>query len=227
MKLTGIRAVLLDFDGTVARTEIDFGEMRARVRRLAERAGVPREGLGGRWVLEMVEEARESLGGWTPAAQRFAESADAAILSVEMEAAARAQLFPRVDDALSRLRRSGIRIGIVTRNCRQGVQHIRDRHDFPCDVVLTRDDVPNVKPHQDHLLAALRELGCAADEAIMVGDHISDMMAGRNAGLTPVGVLTSGADPQELEQAGAALVLHSAAALPDHIEMPHDGQGLP
>ncbi len=222
MKLTGIRAVLLDFDGTVARTEIDFDEMRARVRRAAEGAGVPTERLDGRWVLEMVAEARECLGGSTPAAQRFAESADAAILGVEMEAAARAQLFPGVHETLCELHRSGIKIGIVTRNCRQGVQRIRDKHDFPCDVILTRDDVPNVKPHQDHLLAALRELGCATDEAIMVGDHISDMMAGRNAGLTAVGVLTSGADPRELEHAGAALVLDSAATLSDHIEMPLD-----
>jgi len=216
-KLTGVRAVLLDFDGTVARTRIDFEEMRVRVRGVAESAGVPGELLDGRWVLEMVELAREHLGQSTAAAQCFTEGADAAILDIELTAAAGAELFPGVARALAELQRRGIKVGIVTRNCAECVRRIRARHHFPCNVILTRDDVPNVKPHQNHLLAALRELGCATDEAIMVGDHISDMMSGKNAGLTTVGVLTSGADRRELAQAGADLVLDSAARLPAHI----------
>jgi len=212
--------VLLDFDGTVARTEIDFSGMRACIRRLAEAEGVPPELLDRGWVLEMVDAAREYLGSCTPAGQRFADAADAAILHIELQAAARAQLFPGVVRALGELQRRGIKIGIVTRNCRECVALIRAKHDFPCDVILTRDDVRNVKPHRDHLLAALRALGRCSDEAIMVGDHVSDMMSGKSAALTTVGVLTSGAERRELQQAGADLILDSAADLPIHIQPP-------
>ncbi|MGD8239829.1 MAG: HAD family hydrolase [Armatimonadota bacterium] len=217
MNLRHIRAVLLDFDGTVARTEIDFGAMRGDVRRLAESEGVPPELLDGRWVLEMVAAGREHLGDSTPTARRFAAAAAAAILAIELEAADRARLFPGVAEGLVELERRGIKVGIVTRNCRQCVRRVRARHSFACDAILTRDEVPNVKPHRDHLLAALRELGCSADEAVMVGDHVSDIISGRNAGLTTIGVLTSGSDPGELEQAGADLILESAALLPAHI----------
>jgi phosphoglycolate phosphatase len=88
------------------------------------------------------------------------------------------------------LREEGVRIGIVTRNCRAAVGRILERNALPHDVLLTRDDVELVKPDPEHLLAALRALEVEPHHTLMVGDHPMDVRAGRLAGTRTVAVLT-------------------------------------
>src|SRR5208282_1527700 len=66
---------------------------------------------------------------------------------------------------------------------RTAVRMLLKRIPLPHDVLLTRDDVPRTKPDPAHLLAALEQLGVAREEAIMVGDHHMDIVAGRAAGM--------------------------------------------
>lgn len=56
------------------------------------------------------------------------------------------------------------------------------------DVVVAADDVANPKPHQDHLLAALKSLKVKPEQAFMVGDSDIDILAGKNAKVKTVGV---------------------------------------
>jgi phosphoglycolate phosphatase len=217
-KLHDIRAALFDFDGTIAETRIDFGRMRRDVLALAEGAGVPREQLDGRYVLELIEAATLSLGGDTPAAEGFAREAHHLILDIELQAADRGRLFPGAAEALQALRDRGIRTAIVTRNCAESVARIRARHPFCCDVILTRDDVPRVKPDPLHLQAALEALGVGADHAVMVGDHPMDVATAKAVGLASIGVLTAGTTREAFLAAGADLVAASVADVSSLIE---------
>ncbi|PKN60027.1 MAG: haloacid dehalogenase, partial [Deltaproteobacteria bacterium HGW-Deltaproteobacteria-11] len=67
-----------------------------------------------------------------------------------------------------------------------------------------------VKPHPGHLLMMLEKLGVAAGQAAMVGDHPMDMKIGKDACVCTIGVLTGYSRREELEQAGADLVLDAA-----------------
>jgi phosphoglycolate phosphatase len=49
--------------------------------------------------------------------------------------------------------------------------------------------VARVKPDPEHLLAAAAALGVAPERALMVGDHVMDVRAGRAAGMGTVGLL--------------------------------------
>lgn len=217
-KLRDIRAALFDFDGTIAETRIDFGHMRTAVRWLAEEAGVAPERLDGRYVLEMVEAAAEALGPDAPAGREFVRRAHEAILEIELRAADSARLFPGAAETLAQLQKRGIRTAIVTRNCAASVSRIRARHQFVCDVVLTRDDVPRVKPDPDHLRAALIALDAANGPGVMVGDHPMDVMTAKKVGLASIGVLTSGSSPEDFALAGADLIAPSVADVPSLIE---------
>jgi phosphoglycolate phosphatase len=62
--------------------------------------------------------------------------------------------------------------------------------------LLTREDVDAVKPDPSHLLAALQAVGVGPSEALMVGDHPSDMLTARRAG-TFSGAVASGGTPME------------------------------
>ena len=77
------------------------------------------------------------------------------------------------------------------------------RHPLACDVRLTRDDVELVKPDPSHLLAALAQLGVAPEQAVMVGDHRSDVECALAAGSRGVGVYTTGATAEHFADLGA------------------------
>ena len=73
------------------------------------------------------------------------------------------------------------------------------------------------KPHPSMLEAALRETGCEAHQAVMIGDTSYDMEMARNAGITGLGVSWGYHPPGALFEAGAAEVVEEAGALPGAI----------
>lgn len=197
------KAVIFDFDGTLAETNIDFGEMRRRIYALIQRWSLWEEDMGeNRYVLEVIEAARAKLSdGMRQSA--FAAEAAQVLVDVEMETCAHAAPYAGVPEALERLRREGLQLGIVTRNCRACVEHLLERYALPHDVLLTRDDVELVKPHPAHLLAALETLQVAPAQAIMVGDHRSDIECGVAAGCLAVGVHLTGTTADMFAALGA------------------------
>jgi 2-phosphoglycolate phosphatase len=53
-----------------------------------------------------------------------------------------------------------------------------------CAVAVSADTLPLRKPHPEPLWYACEQIGVAAKECLYVGDHIRDIEAGRNAGMT-------------------------------------------
>lgn len=211
--LREIRAVIFDFDGTLAETKIDFALMRARAVEHVRAWGLWEDGMDeGRWVLELVARAADRLAGDPHRRGQYLAEAARVIEDVEMLTCPHAEPFPGVVEGLEHLRANGFGIGIVTRNCRRGVEAVLSRRRLPHDVLLTRDDVERVKPDPAHPLAALDALGVAPSEALMVGDHRTDIECGRAAGAVTCGVLTGRTPREELVAAGADFVVADVAA---------------
>lgn len=205
-----VRAVVFDFDGTLAETNIDFALMRQRVLEVAARWGLTDHLDERRYILEIVDDALEMLPG-TGDRECFFEEAAKAMSDVELISTSVASPFPRVPEMLERLRECGVRVGIITRNCRLGVESVFSRHPLSHEVLLTRDDVERVKPDPAHLHEALEVLGVAPSEALMVGDHITDIEVGHAARTWTAGVLTAKTTREEFVEMGAHLILESAA----------------
>ncbi|MFN2612416.1 MAG: HAD family hydrolase [Solirubrobacterales bacterium] len=75
----------------------------------------------------------------------------------------------------------------------------------------TSDDVEETKPEPELIEAALEKVG--ARDAVMIGDTVWDCEAAGRAGLPTITVLSGGFSRDELEGAGAAMVLDSVADL--------------
>ncbi|MFI0848640.1 phosphoglycolate phosphatase [Mesorhizobium sp. IMUNJ 23232] len=75
------------------------------------------------------------------------------------------------------------------------------------------DAVTAKKPAPDALLLALERLGVGPQDALMVGDSISDVRAARAAGM-PVALIRGGYTETPVEQLGADLVCGSLFDLP-------------
>lgn len=180
-----IRAVVFDFDGTLAVQTLDFGVMRERavaaLSRFAPVAAVATEPM-----MEELDRVCASLDAATAAKARQATMD--AIVEVELEAARHSRLFVPVRPMLAALRRRDIACGVITRNIWPAIRMVFpdvDEH-FAC--VLTRDDVEQVKPHPAHLQKALDIIGCEAGQALMVGDHPMDIQVGKRVGTLTAGV---------------------------------------
>lgn len=206
-----IDVVVLDVDGTVATCPIDFSAMREQVARIASRHGFDVASLGVRGVIEQIDQAAALLGA---NGQSFREEAEGAVEAIELAAAGDARLLPGAAEALAELRRSGLAVALITRNCRGAAAVVlRDLGEY--DALLTRDDVPRIKPDPDHVHRSLAALGRSPDRAAMVGDHDFDMQAGRAAGVQLcVGVRTGSGQDAGLLAAGADVVIDSLADLP-------------
>jgi HAD superfamily hydrolase (TIGR01509 family) len=102
----------------------------------------------------------------------------------------RPRAMPWARRALRRLRRNGVRIGLVTASTRAVVEPSIARLNLEgvFEVALFSDDVVRSKPDPEALVRALRELGVAPAETVYVGDTTVDLEMTRAAGARFVAV---------------------------------------
>ena len=77
--------------------------------------------------------------------------------------------------------------------------------------VVTRESTWRLKPHPAPIRLAARELGVPVERCAMVGDSTVDVKAARQAGAWAVAVLCGFGSRDELERAGANVVLEYTA----------------
>ncbi len=220
---TSLRAVLFDLDGTLVETHIDFPAMTQAMLRRAAQADVPLSVVQGKDILGLVNAAAADIAERGGDGAAFRRDAFAELEQREVDGCAHPILLPGTDTLLNQLRDAGVKIGIVTRNCRRVSLDMVTHYALPHDVLLTRDDVPLAKPHPEHLWEALALLGVPANHAAMAGDHWMDIKAGQAAGCAAtLGVLGANTADwfapcpptslvRNLDEAKALFALHAAS----------------
>ncbi len=220
MGLRNVRAVVFDFDGTLAVLNIDFSLMRERVFELIREYGVKETTIRERYLLEIIDEVcpiiwEENASG----AKEFYEKAHRILHEVELEAAEKGRLIPGAEETLQTIRKQGLKVGIITRNCEEAVRKVFPAIEEYCDVFVSRDSVDKVKPHPNHLNTALNALEVSGEEAAMVGDHLIDIQAGKRVGMMTIGVLTGRIKREEFEEAGADYILRDVTEVYELVKM--------
>jgi N-acetyl-D-muramate 6-phosphate phosphatase len=81
------------------------------------------------------------------------------------------------------------------------------------EVVVTAQTCQHTKPFPDPVIYAAQALGLEADQCVMVGDTIVDVIAGRSAGAQTIAVLCGFGTHRELERVGADLILSSTGEM--------------
>ncbi|MGQ3674651.1 HAD-IA family hydrolase [Xanthobacter sp. TB0139] len=126
-------------------------------------------------------------------------------------------MFPGARQVLEGLRaREDVLLGMVTGKARRGVDRVLAAHDMVgwFDTVQTADDAPS-KPHPAMVLQAMQEMGARPEETIVVGDTAFDMAMARAAGAGALGVSWGYHPVQELNQAGAQILVNHFTEVPD------------
>ncbi len=188
--------VLFDLDGTLVETHIDFPAMTNLMDALAREAGVPPDVTEGKDILGLVDAAVDDLNGRGGDGPEWRRQAFEALERLEVDGCARPVLLPGTQELMAGLVADGVKVGVVTRNCRHVAVGLLARFALPHHLLLSRDDVLKSKPNPEHLWEALTLLDARPGEALMVGDHWMDVQAGERAGVAAtLGVLgKNGAD---------------------------------
>ncbi len=99
-------------------------------------------------------------------------------------------LYDGVQSALIRLQNAGVEIAVVTNKPAEFVPHLlEDLGLVPyVSAWLGGDSLAQKKPHPAPLESLLERFGVKPEAALMVGDSRSDMLAGKAAGVTTLGV---------------------------------------
>jgi len=184
-----LKAVIFDLDGTLINSAIPFREMKARIIEYLEGIGVTRGLLNDEMLnFEITSRAVKDLErkGFP---RRFISEALSHVSNimneVELGSLDDASLIPGVPGTLRALKGRGLKLGLMTRSCREYAEAILKRFGLRgyFDAVIARDDVENPKPDPSHAIRLLELLEVSPDEALYVGDHRSDAECARRAGL--------------------------------------------
>jgi len=202
-----LRAVLFDWDGTLADTaEASF---RCYVRMFAD-LGIPfdreayRRTYSPDWyhTFRCVGLPEES---WADADERwlryFAEETVA--------------LIDGAREALEALARRGVTRAIVTSGSRPRIERELVAHGLHFADVVCGHDTPRRKPHPDPLHLALSRLGVAPSEAAYVGDSPEDVLMAKAANVYAVAVPGAYPNRDALAAAGADVIAEDLARAVD------------
>jgi len=86
------------------------------------------------------------------------------------------------------------------------------------DYVMTALDTRNPKPSPEGLIKCVKELGVQMCDCVVVGDSVSDIRAGKAAGVKTVAVLSGIFSFEELRKEEPDLILETVNLLPDLVE---------
>jgi phosphoglycolate phosphatase len=205
------RAVLFDFDGTLADSYAAITSSVNHVRTahglppLTEDQVRPHVGRGPAQLMEHV------LPGIDPVRA-------VALYRAHHPAVMRpgTRLLPGAMDALTMLKQRGLRLAVCSNKPRIFTRELLDYLGLlpTLDAVLGPEDVARPKPAPDMLKAGLKRLDVAPTEALYVGDMTVDIETARAADVA-VWVVPTGSDERStLEDARPDRVLDSLAELP-------------
>lgn len=86
------------------------------------------------------------------------------------------------------------------------------------DLLVTDDDMQRMKPDPQCIEIILEKLGIPANEAVMIGDMNTDILAGKAAGTATIGVTYGYGKPEDLRAVSPDIILDNALSLMDVIK---------
>ena len=195
MRERALEAVVFDLDGTLIQSKIDYPEMRRRVMELLVSIGVKQEELSQtRRLWEIIRGGEKILRdlGLPPNDIRYIlKKITEAMNAVELEGIDNVEPTRHVHEALEKIRRKGLKIGVATRSCNAYATKCIEKVKIGkyIDFMLARDDVEHPKPDPRHLKQVVKALNVPLDRIIFVGDTATDIRTAERAKVPFIGYL--------------------------------------
>lgn len=210
--------IVFDLDGTLIEFRLELSEAKRRIVETMVAGGMPAEMISVKDSIQTLLQKAETVLGYK-AAEELRARALAIMREYEMKASNHCSPRDGVATLLPRLRSAGFRLAVATNTNREaailslsksGIIHL-------LEVIVTRDDVKNLKPKGDVLLKVIELMKTSPEEVLYVGDSIHDLQAAREAGILFIGVEGGFHTRDDLKAAGCETVLNNLGELPNYL----------
>ncbi len=172
-----IKALIFDFDGTLTELTLDFGFLKEEIIQVALKyapADIVRS-AENHFIIEMIYRIAERLDLKGP---EFQKNALDRLTDLELEASKGKDVYSYTRAVLAGLQDKNIKTGIITRTSRKVLRQVFPDMGKFIHTAVTREDIRELKPDPAHVVKALRLLGVLPEEAMVIGDHPTDIRAG-------------------------------------------------
>jgi phosphoglycolate phosphatase len=214
-----VKLAVFDCDGTLVDGQAAVCEAMESAFAFAGHASPPRALVRRIVGLSLPRAVRQLAPELADADQRaVVEAYKEAFRNARYSGALEEPLFDGIVPLIDRLASAGWSLGVATGKSDRGLNACLAAHGLLGRFVTlqTADRHPS-KPHPAMLEAALFEAGVAPAEAVMIGDTTFDIDMARMARVRAIGVDWGYHTPEELHEAGAEVVVSSAAELGDYL----------
>lgn len=182
-----IKAVLFDFDGTLADTAPDLGHALNRQRIARDMPVLPIEQIrsqasaGSRGLLGLGFNIKPGDNDYESMRDEFLDFYTQRLCHDTC-------LFPGVDELLDHLETRNLPWGIVTNKPARFAHPLIEMLGLAQRVscVICGDETTNTKPHPEPLLTASKKIAISPVHCIYLGDDIRDVQASLAAGMQPI-----------------------------------------
>jgi len=210
------RAILVDLDGTLVET---IPDLTAAVNGMRADAGLPElptsavAAYVGKGAAVLVRRALTGSMDDALSADDLTRGLESFRRHYTMHNGRQSFAFEGTVEALRRWRATGFRLACVTNKPNEFTHALLQKLDLHelFDVIIGGDDSQHKKPHPEPLLLACRRLGVAPAEAVVIGDSINDLDAGRAAGCRVILVETGYNEGAPVSSLGADAIFPSLA----------------
>ena len=212
--MTGLKLIILDFDGTLGDTRANIVmTMKETLRRLGYPAR-DEDAIAATIGLPLEKGFEQLLPGIGPDEVALCARTYREIFDINRKLLV-PKAFPHVRETLAALKEAGYVLTIASsRSSKSLHEFLRDLGIAPyVSYVLGADTVTRAKPHPEPVLRTMADLGFTAGETLVVGDMPVDILMGKGAGARTCGVTYGNASREELAAAGADLLIDDFSAL--------------
>jgi len=180
-----IKAVLFDFDGTLA----DTNPLIIRTFEETFASMLPDRPLTKEEILDCVGPTLEQTG-IKYFSERSTEFVEAYRELNSLYHDDMIEVYPGIEEMLERLHKKGLKLAVVSSKKRDFViRGLKQTNLFEYfDYIVAADDVEHPKPHTEPFDIVMEEYGATPNECLMVGDNSHDIDGARNAGIKSIAV---------------------------------------
>ena len=210
-----IKLVVFDLDGTLADTLPDIAgaleKVTAKYGEYGDLQQLVRKSIGN-GAKKLVERVFDALGISKEhleedlAEYRALYAKDSCIDTV---------LYPNTLKVLEELKKRGIAMAVATMKPRESTKEVLEKMGIAdyFSLVLSADDMQAPKPDPWSVYTCAKHVGVSPEQALMIGDSMTDVGAGKASGAVSVAVLGGYSDREKMLKSGTDYLVEEIGAL--------------
>ncbi len=190
-----VRGVIFDLDGTLVHSAIDFTKLKRKTIEFLMERGLPAEifsmDMRTSEIMQFASTLLKEKRATEEEISMMKNAVNKMWNQIELESVGKTTPIDGANKTLLELKKRGLKIGVVTRSCREYALEALKITGLSenVDVLVGRDDTAQPKPSPDPLLKAIKALSLGTDEVVMIGDNIDDAQCACNAKVYFIGFI--------------------------------------